>query len=408
MGGDPSRVEVVGPLVPYVTGFRKELEFQGYRRNAVADQLRVMAHVSRWLASEGLSESNLTPERVEQFLAARRAGGYVLWLSPKGVGPLLAYLRSLGVAPVAEVTTPRTPAEQVLERYRSYLLEERGLAAGTVRGYLDVAGLFLKTQPPVPGLELDELTASEIIEFVVAECRHRSTASARHVVNGLRALLRYCYLEGITAPPLAEAVPAVAGWRLSTLPRAIEPVEVAALLRSCDRRTMFGRRDFAVLSMLVRLGLRVGEVAGLLLHDIDWRSGEFLVRGKGPKEQRLPLPTDVGEAIAGWLRWGRPRCAAREVFTRVRAPHQGLTSAGVSAIVTSAAKRAGLDGVHAHRLRHTAATEMLRSGAGLQEIGQVLRHQSVLTTSIYAKLDRSALRELAKPWPTEEGGEVAS
>lgn len=405
MGGNPSRVEFVGPLVPYVAGFREELESQGYRRHAVADQLRVMAHVSRWLESNGLSENDFTPGRVEEFLGARRAAGYVLWRSPKGVAPLLAYLRGLGAAPVPEVTTPSTPAESLLEGYRRYLLEERGLASGTVRGYLDVAGLFLEVRPPAPGLHLEEVTASEVIEFVTAECRHRSTSSARHVVNGLRALLRYCYLAGMTTRPLAEAVPTVANWRLAPLPKALESSEVAALLRSCDRRTTFGRRDFAVLTLLVRLGLRVGEVAGLLLDDIDWRSGELLVHGKGPKEERLPLPADVGEAIAGWLRRGRPRCAAREAFTRVRAPHRGLTSHGVSAIVASAAKRANLDGVHAHRLRHTAATEMLRSGAGLQEIGQVLRHQSVLTTSIYAKLDRSSLRGLAKPWPTQDRGE---
>jgi site-specific recombinase XerD len=365
-----------------------------------------MAHVSRWLAGKSLSEKKLTPERIEEFLAARRAAGYVQWRSPKGVAPLLAYFRGLGVAPVSDATTPSTPAESLLEGYGTYLVEERGLAPGTVRGYLDVARLFLKTRPPVAGLDLEELTASEVIGFVTAECRHRGTGSARYVVTGLRALLRYCYIEGITARPLAEAVPTVAGWRLAALPRAIERDEVAALLRSCDRRTTFGRRDFAVLTLLVRLGLRAGEVAGLLLDDIDWRRGELLVRGKGPKDERLPLPADVGEAIAGWLRRGRPRCAAREVFTRVRAPHRGLTSQGISAIVGAAARRAGLGGVHAHRLRHTAATEMLRSGAGFQEIGQVLRHQSVLTTSIYAKLDRSSLRELAKPWPTEDRGEV--
>ncbi len=406
MSGDPSRVEVIGPLVPYVTGFREELEAQGYRRNAVADQLRVLAHVSRWLAGKGLSEHNLTLERVEEFLAARRAAGYMLWLSPKGVAPLLAYLRSLGVAPVPEATTSRTPAERLLECYRKYLVEERGLAPGTVRDYLHVAQLFLDTRRPVPGLDLGELTASEVIKWVSAACRHRRTGSARYVVTGLRAMLRYCYLEGMIARPLTEAVPRVTGWRLAPLPRAMERSEVAALLRSCDRRTRVGRRDSAVLTLLVRLGVRVGEVAGLLLDDIDWRGGEFTVRGKGSKEERLPLPADVGEAIVQWLRRGRPRCAAREVFTRIRAPHRGLTPGGVSGIVTSAATRARLTGVHAHRLRHTAATQMLRSGAGLQEIGQVLRHQSVQTTAIYAKLDRSALRELAKPWPTEDGGEV--
>ncbi len=327
--GNPSRVNVIGPLVPYVAGFRAELETQGYRPNALTDQLRVMAHV------------------------------------------------------------------------------ERGLAAGTVASNLHVARLFIATRPQVPGLRLEQLTASEVIEFVVTECRNRSTGSARYVVAGLRALLRYCYLEGRTARPLADVVPSVAGWRLAALPRAVDRADVAALLKSCDRRSTFGRRDFAVLILLVRLGLRAGEAAGLLLDDIDWRRGEIVVRGKGLKHGRLPLPADVGEAIAGWLRRGRPRCAARELFTRVRAPHQALSSAGVSAIVVAACTRAGVAHVRAHRLRHTAATEMLRAGAGLAEIGQVLRHASVLTTAIYAKVDRSSLRALAKPWPAGDPEGVA-
>jgi integrase len=196
-----------------------------------------------------------------------------------------------------------------------------------------------------------------------------------------------------------DAVPKVASWRLATLPKAVDTATVKALLASCDRRTSFGRRDFAVLMMLVRLGLRAGEVTSLHLEDIDWRAGEILIRGKGPRLERLPLPVDVGEAIAGWLRRGRPRCSTREVITRVRAPHEALTSGGISAIVHAACLRAGVDHIHAHRLRHTAATDMLRAGAGLVEIGQVLRHRSLITTAIYAKVDRAGLRELASPWP---------
>jgi len=253
----------------------------------------------------------------------------------------------------------------------------------------------------VPGLGLAALTPSEVMEFVVAECRQRRRGSAKFVVCGLRALFRFCYLDGSTTRPLAEAVPTVANWRLAPLPKGLSGDEVAALLASCDRRTAFGRRDFAVLTVLARLGLRAGEVAGLCLDDIDWRRGELVVRGKGPKEERLPLPADVGEAIAGWLHRGRPRCAAREVFTRIRAPHQRLTSPGISAIVRAACVRAGVVEVNAHRLRHAAATEMLRAGAGLEEVGQVLRHRSVLSTAIYAKVDRVALRTLARPWPTD-------
>jgi integrase len=179
----------------------------------------------------------------------------------------------------------------------------------------------------------------------------------------------------------------------------MEPGHVRALLDSCDRRTTFGRRDFAMLTVLVRLGLRAGEAAALEVSDIDWRAGEVVVRGKGPKIDRLPLPADVGEAVAGWLRRGRGPCPCPNVFTRVRAPRMGLTSAGVSAVVSSACRRAGLPEVNAHRLRHTAATEMLRAGSSLAEVGQVLRHRSALTTSIYAKVDRVSLSAVAQPWP---------
>lgn len=397
--GDPTRVKFVGPLAGYVDGFHLELQRQGYRPNPQCDQLRLMAHVSRWMAEKGLGAGDLTPARVEEFLAARRAAGYTLWLSAKGVAPLLAHLRRLGAVPPPEQPVAKTPAEQLMVRFRAYLAEERGLAASTVESDLHVARLFLATRPQVLGLGLAELTAADVVGFVLAECHCRSAASAGYVPTGLRAFLRFCFLDGLTPTPLAGAVPSAAG-RRPALPKALERAEVAALLSSCDTESPFGRRDLAVLTVLVRLGLRAGEVAALRLGDIDWRAGELLVRGKGPKLARLPLPVDVGRAIAGWLTGARPVCEAREVFTRVRAPHRRLSSSGVSAIVRAACTRAGLPEAHAHCLRHTAATQMLRAGAGLVEIGQVLRHESVLTTSIYAKVDRSALATLAKPWPT--------
>lgn len=397
--GNPSRVQVSGPLVPYVDGFRAELESQGYRPHPVADQLRLLAHVSRWMADCGFGVADLTPERVDEFLVARRAAGYALWRSPKGVAPLLTYLRRLGVVPVPEAAKPTTPAEHLIERYRTYLVQERGLAASTVASNIHVGRLFLATRPQVGGRGLDVLRASEVLDFVRSECRKHSPRSAGYVTTGVRSFLRFCHLDGRTATPLAGAVPRVACWRLTALPKSLEPSVLAALLKSCDRRTTFGRRDYAVLVLLSRLGLRGGEVMGLRLEDIDWREGELLIRGKGPKHERLPLPADVGEAIVAWLQRGRPRCSAREVFTRVRAPHRGLGSGAASAIVRSACKRAGVPEVNAHRLRHSAATAMLRAGAGLVEIGQVLRHRSLLTTAVYAKVDHSLLRGLAKPWP---------
>ena len=191
----------------------------------------------------------------------------------------------------------------------------------------------------------------------------------------------------------------VASWRLSTLPKALEPSEVDRLLTSCDQQTPVGRRDRAILTILVRLGLRAGEVAALRLCDIDWRCGEIVTHGKANRTERLPLPSDVGQALVSWLLEGRPAGNSPHVFTRVHAPHRGLTTNGVSDVVRAACVRAGLPPMHAHRLRHTAATQMLRAGADLAEIGQVLRHRSLLATAIYAKVDRASLSALARPWP---------
>ena len=399
MMSNPSRVRVTGPLEPYASGFRQELAGQGYTPNAASNQLQLMAHTSRWLVSRELGAGELTPARVEEFLAARRAEGYTLWLSTKAMAPVMTYLRGLGAVPTPAPVDPATPAEGLLELYRAYLVQERGLAAGTVTSYLHVARIFLFARSPVGDLDLDQLSAGEVTEFVLAECVARKVGSAKDVVCGLRSLMRFLYIQGHTGTQLEAAVPKVAGWRLAGLPTSFGRQEVARLLASCDRRSTFGRRDFAVLVLLTRLGLRAGEVAALELADIDWRAGEVVIHGKGRRVERLPLPVDVGEALVGWLRRGRPRCECTKVITRVRAPHRGLSSGGVSAIVRAACARADLPEVNAHRLRHTAATEMLRAGAELGDVAQVLRHRSLLTTSIYAKVDRVALRDLAQPWP---------
>jgi integrase/recombinase XerD len=287
----------------------------------------------------------------------------------------------------------------LVQRYRTYLISERALAASTIRSYLDVARLFLGSRGDAGGVELGDLCAADVSEFMLAEVAGRSVGSAKYIVCGLRSLLRYLHLEGLSHRPLASAVPTVAGWRLAGLPKAVEPSQVARLLASCDRHGAIGRRDFAILTVLVRLGLRGGEVANLALSDIDWRTGEIVVRGKGRREERLPLPHDVGEAIADWLCHGRPAFECPTVFTRVRAPLGPLTTGGVSSVVLSACGRSGLPPMASHRLRHTAATQMLASGASLEEVGQVLRHRSALTTAIYAKVDLESLRTLARPWP---------
>ncbi len=401
MAGRP-RVRVSGPLALFVGGFSGELVRSGYTSLSVRLQLQLMAHLSRWLASEELDAAALTPAVVERFVAARRAAGYANHRTAKGLEPLLGYLRAVGAVPLAAPAVAATPVEALLGRYRRYLLVERGLAEGTVRGYLDVVRPFLAERASVDGLGLERLTAADVSAFVVATCRDRGGrgGSAKLMVTGLRSLLGFLHVDGLLEESLTTAVPSVAGWRLAGLPRALEPGQVRVLLASCDRRMAHGRRDFAILTLLARLGLRRGEVACLQLDQIDWRAGEIVIRGKGDWRERLPLPADVGEAVAAYLRRGRPRRAeGRCVFVRVKAPHRALTPGGVTNVVIAAGRRAGLGAITAYRLRHTAATELLRAGAPLEEIGQLLRHRRPLTTAIYAKVDRESLRLLARPWP---------
>jgi integrase/recombinase XerD len=398
---DPSRVRVSGPLEVFAVGFAAALARLGYRRTPATFQLQLMAHASRWLQSEGLGADALTSEVVERFLAERRAAGYTNYVTARAMAPLLGYLRSLGVAPAVSPLVAVGAVEVLLADYREYLSVERGLTADTIEGYVLAVRPFLDGRRR-DGDELDVrgLSAADVVAFVVARCPAQSRGAAKMTVTALRSLLGFLHLRGLVSGPLAEAVPSTASWRLSGLPQALEPEQLEALLGSCDRASPNGQRDYAVLVLLARLGLRAGEVAALKLDDVDWRAGELRIAGKGRRAERLPLPEDVGEAIVAYLQDGRPAAALdRSLIVRVRAPHHGLTGGGVTQIVFAAAARAGLGPLHSHRLRHTAATQMLRAGASLEEVGQVLRHRQVLTTAIYAKVDRDALRQLARPWP---------
>jgi integrase/recombinase XerD len=389
-------VRVEGPLAPYASGYGAHLSDRGYVPTGAGGQLRLMAHLSGWLAEQGAEPTALTPEALERFLHSRRPGR-------RALGPLLTYLRGLGAVP--QPTVMNTPVERLLVQYRDHLVRERGLVGGSVELREQVARLFLAAQPEPLELSLQRLGAGDVTAFVVAQCRpgRRGVASSRTLTSGLRSLLRYLHVAGWLPIALAQAVPSVAGWRLASLPRALEAEQVQRLLDGCDRSTAMGARDFAILMLLWRLGLRSCEVAALRLDDIDWRAGELTVRGKGALTERLPLPHDVGEALVAYLRTSRRYASDREVFLRVPAPHGPLSASGVRSVVHAACDAAGMARVGAHRLRHTLATELLREGAGLEEIGQVLRHASVTTTAIYAKVDRAALRSLARPWPLAAG-----
>jgi integrase/recombinase XerD len=405
MGGRLWVPVLSGSLALYAAGYGSWLSSRGYSRWTVSHRLWQLDLLSRWLEREGLSPAELTLERVREFLAARRAAGYSSWLSVRSTVLPLEYLRELGVVPAqTALMVVEDPLERLLVDYGRYLLEERGLTEHTVFArYVPAARLFLTSRVGADALALERLGGVDVSLFLAAECPKRSVSAARDLTGGLRSFLRYLYLIGAIPSPLVWAVPAIADLRDSSLPRGLERAVVKRLLSSCDRRRTVGRRDYAILLLLFGLGLRAGEVAAITLQDIDWRAGELLVRnGKGGRQDRLPLPADVGEAIVSYLH-RRPLTEERVVFLRIVAPAGAIRGSAVSAVVRLACKRAGLSpSVGSHALRHTAAIEMLRAGATLEEIGEVLRHHEPRTTARYAKVDRKTLRRLARPWP--EGG----
>jgi site-specific recombinase XerD len=355
--------------------------------------------LSRWLDEQGLGVAELATGRVEPFFAARRAAGVSNLRTRASLAPLLAYLRRLGVVAAVEMPAPASEAERLLAAFRTYLTRERGLAEGTVVLYVRIARLLVDERASVGEVDLSGLTARELGSLTTRLCRGLGASTRRQVVSVLRSFLRFLQLEGVTDKALEQAVLSASGSNRS-LPRAIAASQMELLLAGCDRRSAIGRRDYAILLLLARLGLRGGEVVALELEDIDWRAGELSVRGKGGRRDRLPLPADVGEALAGYLRRGRPRSDSRRVFLRAFAPFVGLAGTGaLCGVLARACARAGVAYASPHRLRHTTATELLRAGAPLEEIGQLLRHRSARTTSVYAKVDEEQLRLVARPWP---------
>jgi site-specific recombinase XerD len=387
---------LTGPLAPVEAGFTAHLVRLGYTPNGIAGQRALVAHLDRWLSAAGMTVAELTPAAVERFLQARAAAGYATKLTEQGLAPLLEYLEQIGR--YRRPAPPATNVDEIVSCFHRHLLEERGVGRATAGNYERVARRFLAACPAPLEANLIGLTARDVTAFVVAQHDRLSVAAMQTVVQGLRALLTFLYLAGLTNRPLTPAVPTVAR-RRPDLPRALPEEHLALLLEGCERTTPVGLRDFAILTVLARLGLRADEVAHLELDDIDWRAGELRVRGKGPRIDKLPLPSDVGEAIVEYFRHARPKTAERRLFIRTCAPRRGLSRQAVGGLVRAASLRAGLAPHGPHRLRHTVATGLLRRGAPLAEIAQLLRHQSVQTTVTYAKVDLGALSGLAQPWP---------
>jgi len=309
---DPASVRFRGPLAPHVEGFWSELMGQGYAPFSGRNLLLLAAHVSRWLDERALGLRDLTAERVARFAAHRRRQGYTQFLTPRAVEPLLRYVRRIGAAPPPPLPSD-TPLDRFVRDYADYLAGERGLVTTTIRGYAHLAQRFIDAKFGAKLPDWRALVAGDVIRFITREFRRSNLGGCKLTITQLRSLLRYLHVQGHLRHDLAACVPAVAGWRLASLPKGLEPEQVERMLASCDPCTLVGSRDRAVLCLLVRLGLRAGEVAALRLDDVDWRAGEIVVRGKPRRESRLPLPPDVGRAVVAYLR-RRPRGASRVVF----------------------------------------------------------------------------------------------
>lgn len=398
MGNPGSPRRKAGALAGHVDGYRAWLAGHGYTAQTARHLLRDLGQVGLWLSRNGLDVAGLDEAQLEMHVADLRRAGRRRVCGPRGLVPLLTYLRESGVVPEPQVIL--SPADALLTRYRSWMESERGLSASTMLRYEKTARRFLAEQATPGGVFAPAgLTGADLSAFLLRECARVSAGSAKGRVAELRSLMRFLHLHGVIAAELGAAVPPVGGWRFASVPPVMAPGDVQRLLDHTPRHDPVGVRDYAILLLVARLGLRSIEVARLLLDDVDWRCGEIVVRGKARREDRLPLPADAGEAVVAYLSGARPRVPSRHVFLTCKAPRGPIRADLVGDVVERACLRAGSPRVGPHRLRHALAAEMLRQGAALTAIGQVLRHQDLATTALYAKVDFSALRAVAQPWP---------
>jgi site-specific recombinase XerD len=396
---DPFRSGPLGPHIDRLVGLLSE---QGYSKRVGKQKIRLVALLSRWLEQQQVRVAQLDERRIADFLTAQRKALRRQRQVEYTLGQLLQELRRSKIIAGRQSAQVDSPTELLMHDFGRFLTQERGLSQATLDNYLPVARRFLTNAFGAKTVQLDQLAARDINGFILRDSSTFSPKRVQLTTSALRSFLGFLYLRGRLTTPLAASVPTVATWRLSELPQFLEPQQVQRLLQSCDRSRPCGRRDYAALLLLARLGLRAGEVVHLSLEDINWSVGAVLIRGKSAREDRLPLPPDVGRALAAYLRKGRPPCSSRRVFIRMKAPHVGFsTSVAVCDIVRRALLRARLQPERkgAHLLRHSLATQMLRGGASLTQIGQILRHQLPQTTEIYAKVDFAALRAVAQPWP---------
>jgi integrase/recombinase XerD len=395
-----------GPLACHLPAFTSLMYVQGYTTASLRSKIKVVRNFSRWMEKRQLQVSELDEPAIDVFFKEHPRAGFVRRGDLSTLHWLIEWLRDVNVTRALLPQIFDTEVHSIVSDFAQYLEKERGLSQMTLRNYLPVIHCFLSECFGSDLIMLSKVSASDVIQFVLHHARLISCRRVQLMTTALRGFFRFLRYRGDITSDLAASVPTVADWRLSELPKSLAPGEVEHLLLNCDQSTAIGQRDYAVLLLLARLGLRAGEVVAMTLDDINWDTGVVTIRGKGARRDQLPILQDVGEALVAYLRHGRPPCATRRVFIRARAPHRGFSgSAAIDNIVRRALARAELDPIRkgAHLLRHSLATEMLRRGSSLAEIGEILRHSTPNTTEIYTKVDLAALSELAQPWP---GGEV--
>jgi site-specific recombinase XerD len=391
-----------GPHGQLVELYAARLANEGFARQGTWRCLSLVGDLLSWIARSHSKLTDLDERMVERYLRHRAGKQFIQPGDRAALKRLLSVLRDADtIAPAA--LSPITPQDQILEEFGDYLRMERGLAPKSIIRHRPIIRRFLREVCPAGASDLGKISQEDVTRYIERHARDWSAVYGKGMCWSLRAFLRYLHHRGLNPLALAGCVPSIRRWKLASLPTYLSAAQIQKVLDGCDRTTALGRRDYAILMMLAKLGLRADEVATLTLDDIDWRSGEMLVRAKGRQRARMPMPPDVGAAAVAYLREGRPTSSCRRLFLRTLAPHVGFASGcAITMVAKTALERAGIRGyAHqgAHIFRHSLATELLRSGATLSEIGHLLRHESRDTTRIYAKVDIEALRMLSLPWP---------
>lgn len=390
----------------YIDDFAAVERDIGYSPLTIACHVPLLRTFDKWCALHSIVVARIVEKHIDKFIRTRVKTGPSYHKGRIVLVRFLKYLRQRNVTNIPSRKEPVHPSDRIISQFTWHLEHDRGFSKGTVVRYGYCVRLFLGFHFGKKPINLRLLQCADLQGAVVDDMRRFGSSHAKSLAIGLRCFLRWLHLRGIIRTNLAGCIPSIANWKLQRIPTIISAQEVNRLFRSCDRHSQMGRRNYAIILLLARLGLRAGEIVALRLEDIEWHSGMLHISGKGNIRRRLPIPPDVGAALACYLRYARPRCRDRHVFLCMNAPHRSLGhSSTVSSIVALALRRADMKPARrgAHLLRHTLASTLLNRRTPLMEIGQLLGHRSSQATEIYAKVDIKNLREVAQRWAGGEG-----